>query len=80
LKTLRIIGLVDRDDPITEMIARTIVEIAQTGVHDPAQLSAMAIKEIGIPKTASAFADHKFVPYRIANQISISGTSVHFLP
>jgi hypothetical protein len=48
-KTLRIIGLVDRDDPITEMIARTIVEIAQTGVHDPAQLSAMAIKEIGIP-------------------------------
>ena len=48
-KTLRIIGLVDRDDPITEMIARKIVEIAQTGVHDPAQLSAIAIKEIGIP-------------------------------
>jgi hypothetical protein len=40
---------VDRDDPITEMIARKIVEIAQTGVHDPAQLSAIAIKEIGIP-------------------------------
>jgi hypothetical protein len=48
-KTLRKFGLVDRDDPITEMIARKIVEIAQTGVHDPAQLSAMAIKEIGIP-------------------------------
>ena len=48
-KTLRTIGLVDRDDPITEMIARTIVEMAQTGVHDPAQLSAMAIKEIRIP-------------------------------
>jgi len=49
LKTLRKIGLVDRDDPITEMIARKIVEIAQTGVQDPAQLSAMAIKEIGVP-------------------------------
>jgi hypothetical protein len=48
-KTLRIIGLVDRDDPITEMIARKIVEIARTGVHDPAELSAIAIKEIGIP-------------------------------
>ena len=48
-KTLRIIGLVDRDDPITEMIARKIIEIAQTGVHDPAELSAIAIKEIGIP-------------------------------
>jgi hypothetical protein len=48
-KTLRKFGLVDRDDHITEMIARKIVEIAQTGVHDPAQLSAMAIKEIGIP-------------------------------
>jgi hypothetical protein len=40
---------VDRDDPITEMIARKMVEIAQTGVQDPAQLSAMAIKEIGVP-------------------------------
>ena len=48
-KTLRKIGLVDRDDPITEMIARKIVEIAQTGIHDPAELSAIAIKEIGIP-------------------------------
>jgi hypothetical protein len=48
-KTLRTIGLVDRDDPITEMIARKLIEIAQTGVQDPAQLSAMAIREIGIP-------------------------------
>jgi hypothetical protein len=47
-KTLRKIGLVDRDDPITEMIAKKIVEIAQTGIHDPAELSAIAIKEIGI--------------------------------
>ena len=48
-RTLRKIGLVDRDDPITEMIARKIVEIAQTGVQDPVQLSAKTIKEIGIP-------------------------------
>jgi ribosome-binding factor A len=45
---LRAIGLKDRNDPITEMIAKKIIEIAQTGVRDPAQISTLAIKEIGI--------------------------------
>ena len=48
-QTLRTIGLKDRNDPITEMIAKQIIEIAQIGVRDPAQISALAIKEIGIP-------------------------------
>jgi len=30
----------DRDDPLTEMIAQT--------VHDPAQISALAINELGL--------------------------------
>ncbi|HET9321619.1 MAG TPA: hypothetical protein VFO27_17640 [Bryobacteraceae bacterium] len=38
----------DRDDPLTEMIAKTIIKIAQTGVDDPAQISALAIKELEI--------------------------------
>ena len=38
----------DRDDPLTEMIAKTIIKIAQTGVHDAAQLSALAIKQLGV--------------------------------
>jgi hypothetical protein len=38
----------DRDDPLTEMIAKTIIRIAQTSIHDPAQLSALAIKELGV--------------------------------
>jgi hypothetical protein len=32
----------DRDDPLTEMIAK---KITRTGVHDAAQLSALAISE-----------------------------------
>jgi hypothetical protein len=48
-QTLRTIGLKDRGDPITEMIAKKIIEIAQTGVRDPAQISMRAIKEIGLP-------------------------------
>jgi hypothetical protein len=38
----------DRDDPLTEMIAKTIIKIAQTGAHEPAQLSALAIKQLGV--------------------------------
>jgi hypothetical protein len=38
----------DRDDRLTEIIAKTIIKIAQTGVHDPAQLSALAIKQLGV--------------------------------
>jgi DNA integrity scanning protein DisA with diadenylate cyclase activity len=47
-ETLRTIGLVDRNDPITEMIARKIIEIGQRGVRDPMQLSELTIKEMGI--------------------------------
>jgi hypothetical protein len=46
-QTLRTIGLKDRDDPITEMVAKKIIEVAQTGLRDPAQISARAIKALG---------------------------------
>ena len=36
-----------RSDPITELVARKIIEIAQTGVRDSQELAAMAIKELG---------------------------------
>ncbi|MDI3562444.1 hypothetical protein [Bradyrhizobium sp. Arg816] len=36
----------DRDDPLTEMIAKKIIKIAQTDVRDPAEISALAIKEL----------------------------------
>ena len=38
----------DRDDPLTEMIAKTIIKVAQTGVHDAAQISALTIKQLGV--------------------------------
>ena len=47
-QALHILCVKDRDDPLTEMIARTIIKIAQTGGHDAAQLSALAIKELEI--------------------------------
>jgi hypothetical protein len=45
-QTLRTLCVKDRDDPLTEMIARTVLKIAQTGLKEPAQISALAIKEL----------------------------------
>ena len=47
-RTLRTLSLVDRNDPLTEMIAKKIIEIGQTGVKEPAQISKLAIKDLGI--------------------------------
>ena len=48
-QALRTLGIVDRGDPLAELLARKIIEVAQTGVREPADISAQAIKEIGIP-------------------------------
>ena len=47
-RTLRALSLVDRNDPITEMVAKKIIELGQRGVREPTELSALAIKELGI--------------------------------
>ena len=47
-QTLKAIHLVNRNDPITEIVAKKIIEIAQTGVKDPGQISQQAIKDLGV--------------------------------
>ena len=47
-QTLHILCVKDRDDPLTEMIAKKIIKIAQTGVDDAAQLSALVIADLGV--------------------------------
>jgi hypothetical protein len=44
---LRELGLVDRSDPITEIVAKKIIEIVQTGERDPLQIRMQAIAELG---------------------------------
>jgi hypothetical protein len=46
-KLCRPLGLVDRNNPITEMVAKKIWEIGQASVLDPAKLSKRAIKKLG---------------------------------
>jgi indole-3-glycerol phosphate synthase len=43
-RALRTLCVKDRDDPLTEMIAKKIIKIAQSGIKDPAQIATLAIK------------------------------------
>jgi hypothetical protein len=43
---LRVLGLTDRADPMTEILAKKIIEIAQTGERDPARICANAVASI----------------------------------
>jgi hypothetical protein len=39
----RSLGLVDRDDPFAEIVARKVIEVAGTGERDPERLCALAL-------------------------------------
>jgi hypothetical protein len=47
-ETLRALRLKERDDPITQIVAKKLFEIAQTGIEDPAEISKLAIERLGI--------------------------------
>jgi hypothetical protein len=47
-RTLQKLSLVDRNDPLTELIAKKVIELGQRGVRDAGQLSGLAIKELGL--------------------------------
>ncbi|MCK1669667.1 MULTISPECIES: hypothetical protein [unclassified Bradyrhizobium] len=47
-QALYLICIEDRgdNDPLAEAVARKIIEIAQTDIRDPAEIAALAIKEL----------------------------------
>ena len=47
-RTLHALCVKDRDDPLTEMIAKTVIKVAQTDIADPSEISARAIKVLEI--------------------------------
>ena len=46
--TLKKLRMVERDDAMTQIIAKKIIEVGQTGVIVPDQISELAIKELGL--------------------------------
>jgi len=47
--TLVALCLKDRDDPITRLVAEKIIAIGRLGIEDPAEISKLALKELGLP-------------------------------
>ena len=45
-RALRAMHLVDRNDPLTEMVAKKIIEVSKAGINDPAQVCRLAIKDL----------------------------------
>jgi hypothetical protein len=41
--------LVDRDDPLTEVIAKGVIEAARLGVHDGAEMRLWVLNALGKP-------------------------------
>jgi hypothetical protein len=41
---LQTLGLVDRKDPMTEMVAKKLVELATSGIRDPARLKGLVVQ------------------------------------
>lgn len=47
--SLRALKLADRSDPLTETIAKKLIEIAQTGERDPRRLRQRALAALNLP-------------------------------
>jgi hypothetical protein len=47
-EALRSLNLVDRSDPLTDMVAKKIIDIGATGVRDPAEIAKIAVRELGV--------------------------------
>jgi hypothetical protein len=45
---LVVLRLADRQDPITELVAKKIIEVSQQGERDPVRLREKALSELGI--------------------------------
>jgi len=47
---LKSLHLVDRNDPICEIVARKVIEIDRAGTHDPQEIARLAAKQLGMPR------------------------------
>jgi hypothetical protein len=41
--------LVDRNDPVCEIVARKVIDIDRAGIRDPEEISKLAAKQLGVP-------------------------------
>ena len=47
------LGFTDREDPLTELIAKSIVNVTATGERDPERIKERALNALGVRRTAA---------------------------
>ena len=47
------VGVTDRDDPITELIAKAIVNVTATGERNPKEVTERALNALGVRRSAA---------------------------
>ncbi|MFZ1193520.1 MAG: hypothetical protein WAO16_31915, partial [Pseudolabrys sp.] len=47
------LGFADREDPLTELIAKSIVNVTATGERDPERIKERALNALGVRSTAA---------------------------
>jgi hypothetical protein len=52
-RTLTVLQLVNRDDPICEIVARKIIEVSERGTTNAIAISEITIRELGNARDAS---------------------------
>ena len=46
---LKTLYLVDRNNPVSDIVANKVVEIDKLGVRDPHEIAKLAVKGLGVP-------------------------------
>ncbi|WP_051335082.1 hypothetical protein [Bradyrhizobium sp. Ai1a-2] len=47
-QALNLLGVVDRNDPFCDMVARKVIEVRATGISEPRKIAEMAVVRIGL--------------------------------
>jgi hypothetical protein len=47
-KALRLLHLVNRNDPVTEIVARKVIAISATGIRDAKEIAKIAVKQLAV--------------------------------
>jgi hypothetical protein len=47
------VGVTNRDDPITDLIAKSVVNVTASGERDPKQVTERALNALGVRRTAA---------------------------
>ena len=45
---LNLLGVVDRNDPLCDMVARKVIEVGTTRISEPREIAEMAVVRIGL--------------------------------